>query len=540
MKEQNTSPLVSVIIPSYNQAHFIGKAINSVLSQSYKHVEILVIDDGSTDSTGTFVATFPGVRYFYQPNQGLAASRNIGIAQSKGEYLLFLDSDDWLLPDALAINVQYLNDNPSLAFVSGAHEISYENGKRAVEITKEVTANNYELLLVNNYIAMIATVMFRRWVFDSFLFDTTLKSCEDYDLYLKIARQHPILQHNKLIAVYYKHAQNMSGKTATMLVSALTVLETQQQFLSTPLQKQLYNQGKAFWTSYYTDILYHDLIYQANANKLVDKQSLDILKKFNADLYHQFNREIRRKNKLSFNFVSSAKNVTRKLIAIYNQRYILSSETRKIETGAFDRLTPISTQFGYDRGGPIDRYYIENFLDTNKRVIKGDVLEIGDNEYTLMYGGAAVNKSDILHIDSSNTKATIIGDLSNAPQIISNTYDCIILTQTLHLIYDFHAAIETCYRVLKPGGSLLLTVPGISNIAHDEWEKYWYWSFTEPAIERVIGKYFTPANISLETFGNVMVASSFLYGLGRPEISQEALNHKDSHYPLVITAKATK
>ena len=135
-----------------------------------------------------------------------------------------------------------------------------------------------------------------------------------------------------------------------------------------------------------------------------------------------------------------------------------------INTGDFNRTTPFSKYFGYDRGGPIDRYYIENFLEKYKSDIKGNVLEIGDNEYTLRFGESRIIKSDILHVDDKNPDATYIGDLSDAPHVPDNKFDCIVLTQTLHLIYNYNKAIETCYRILKPGGVLLLTVPGISKV----------------------------------------------------------------------------
>jgi SAM-dependent methyltransferase len=162
----------------------------------------------------------------------------------------------------------------------------------------------------------------------------------------------------------------------------------------------------------------------------------------------------------------------------------------RINFGDLNRVTPFSTQFGYDRGGPVDRYYIENFLEKNKADISGDVLEIGDNEYTLRFGGSGVSKSHVLHVDEKNPVATYVGDLSNAPDLPDNKFDCIVLTQTLHLIYHYKNAIETCYRILKPGGVLLLTVPGISNIDHNEWGDSWLWSFTGTVIKKILEEVF--------------------------------------------------
>jgi SAM-dependent methyltransferase len=211
-----------------------------------------------------------------------------------------------------------------------------------------------------------------------------------------------------------------------------------------------------------------------------------------------------------------------------------------INYGDMDRVRPFSTEFGFDRGGPVDRFYIENFLLKEAGQIKGRCLEIGDNEYTLLYGKDKVIQSDILHVNESNTKATFIGDLSDAPQIADNLFDCIVLTQTLHLIYDFKAALATCHRILKPGGTLLLTTPGITPIDHGGWKSTWYWSFTEAAIIKLAAETFPEADIETGTFGNVFTATAFLYGLGITEVSTEKLNHHDPHFQVTITLKAKK
>ena len=211
-----------------------------------------------------------------------------------------------------------------------------------------------------------------------------------------------------------------------------------------------------------------------------------------------------------------------------------------IKPGDFDRPTPFSTEFGYDRGGPVDRYYIENFLLKEAEHVKGRCLEIGDNEYSLFYGGNKLTQSDVLHIDEGNPKATLVGDLSDAPQIPDNTFDCIVLTQTLHLIYDFKGALATCHRILKPGGTLLLTAPGITPIDHGEWKRTWYWSFTDRALTKLIEDAFPEGDIEIATFGNVYIATAFLYGMGINEVAKERLDYKDPHFQVIITVKATK
>src|SRR4030095_8913662 len=187
-----------------------------------------------------------------------------------------------------------------------------------------------------------------------------------------------------------------------------------------------------------------------------------------------------------------------------------------------------------------DRYYIENFLEKNEAQVRGRVLEIGDSDYTQRYGGSKVTKSDILYIDDTNPNATIVGDLADAPHIPGNLFDCIILTQTLHLIYNYNGAIETCYRILKPGGTLLLTVPGISHVGQDEWGKYWQWSFTNNSIFRILSAYFSPDKTRIETFGNVLIATAFLYGMGLPEFNRKQLDAFDPHYQVIIAASTVK
>src|SRR5690606_9672693 len=121
---------------------------------------------------------------------------------------------------------------------------------------------------------------------------------------------------------------------------------------------------------------------------------------------------------------------------------------------------------------------IEKFLAYHAGDIHGRVLEIGDDTYTRQFGGKRVSKPDILHVKAGNPKATFIGDLTQADHLPADTFDCFILTQTLHLIYDLRPAMETIHRILRPGGVVLLSVPGISQLATDEWAAHWCWSFT--------------------------------------------------------------
>jgi SAM-dependent methyltransferase len=213
----------------------------------------------------------------------------------------------------------------------------------------------------------------------------------------------------------------------------------------------------------------------------------------------------------------------------------------KVRFGDLRRLTPLSYEFGFDRGLPIDRYYIESFLARHASDIHGHVLEVGDDSYMCRFGGERVLKKDILHVAAGNSAATIVADLAQAADHIpSNQFDCIILTQTLHLVYNFDAALQTLHRILKPGGVLLATFPGISQISIDEWSDSWYWAFTLPSAHRMFETIFPAQNLEIQSHGNVLAATAFLQGLAVDELDQEELDHFDPHYQTLITVRAVK
>jgi SAM-dependent methyltransferase len=212
-----------------------------------------------------------------------------------------------------------------------------------------------------------------------------------------------------------------------------------------------------------------------------------------------------------------------------------------VRFGALRRLTPISRQFGLDRGTPIDRYYIEQFLSAHAADIHGRVLEIGDDTYTRRFGAERVTQSDVLHVESSNPNATIIGDLTDAKEISSDRFDCIILTQTLQFIYEVRAAINTLYRILKPNGVVLMTTSGISQISRYDMDRYGhFWNFTSSSVKRLLEEVFSPRNIQITSQGNVLAAIAFLHGLAAEDLRRMELDYRDPDYELVLTIRAVK
>lgn len=245
--------LVSVIISCYNQAHYLKDAIDSVLNQTYKSIEVIVVDDGSNDNTAKICAEYENkVHYTRIERVGLSAARNIGVQFSKGEFIVFLDADDFLYPGAIELNLYFFSLNKKAAFISGTYDKIDNEGNYLKTITAKSKKDlNYLSLLQGNYIAMEAAVMYRRDLFFNFKFDTRLQLCEDYDLNLKISRELPVFHHEKKIAVYRIHTNNMSKNKQLMLENALLVLKRQELFLKTKEERYAFEQGLENWRAYY-------------------------------------------------------------------------------------------------------------------------------------------------------------------------------------------------------------------------------------------------------------------------------------------------
>jgi FkbM family methyltransferase len=203
------------------------------------------------------------------------------------------------------------------------------------------------------------------------------------------------------------------------------------------------------------------------------------------------------------------------------------------------RTRPVSSQFGIDRGTAIDRAYIEHFLKSSATRIQGRVLEVGDDAYTRKYG-TGVTRSDVLsRIPAPG--ATIVGDLATGENIPEAAFDCIILTQTLQMIFDVRGAVRNAVRALAPGGTLLVSVPGISQVSRYDMDRWGdYWRFTDRSLRDLFGEAVPAGNVVVESYGNVGVAKAFLDGYSLEELPDELLVDRDPDYPLILTAYVRK
>lgn len=220
-------PLVSVIIPSYNCASYIQEAIESVLTQTYTHYEVIVVD-GSDDDTAEMLRPYEGkIRYIRQDPSGVGAARNLGVRHSRGELIAFQDADDVWLPEKLAMQVRALEQHPEagLVFTDWFHLDEYRRPRLQDRLrnwiekhtrTRDLTYGPlYDELLTGNCINTSSVVVKREVLGEVGLFDETLQTCEDYDLWLRIARKFPVVVVNHALSGYRIRSDGLSGCTET-------------------------------------------------------------------------------------------------------------------------------------------------------------------------------------------------------------------------------------------------------------------------------------------------------------------------------------
>jgi hypothetical protein len=200
---------------------------------------------------------------------------------------------------------------------------------------------------------------------------------------------------------------------------------------------------------------------------------------------------------------------------------------------------PLSDTWGFDRGTPVDRYYIEHFLERHARDIRGRVLEMKSRAYTDRFG-TGVHSADVLDLDASNAEATIVADLSTTAMMPASRFDCFILTQTLQFIFEVESAITSAHRMLAPGGTLLVTVPCVSRVAPRYGQDTDYWRFTPASCRRLFGAAFGAEQVSIEPLGNVGAAVAFLRGVAVEEIPHRVLDSNDPDFPVVVAVRAVK
>jgi SAM-dependent methyltransferase len=191
--------------------------------------------------------------------------------------------------------------------------------------------------------------------------------------------------------------------------------------------------------------------------------------------------------------------------------------------------------WGLDRGTPVDRFFIERFLDANRADVAGRVLEVGDDRYTRRYD-TGVTESEVLDVEPSNPRATLVADLGVPSSLPEGRYDCVILTQALQYVFDLSAAVDSVARSLAPGGVVLATMPALGRVDATVGVERDFWRFTATSARRLFERRFSDLEVS--TDGNVLLASAFLYGIAAEELRPQELEANDPLFPLVVRVRA--
>lgn len=219
---------------------------------------------------------------------------------------------------------------------------------------------------------------------------------------------------------------------------------------------------------------------------------------------------------------------------------LLMRRKKPVDFVDFRRVEPVSTVFGIDRGLPIDRYYIERFLAAHSDRIAGEVLEVGASTYTKRFGGSRVATAQALHVSPEPGQNCLVGNLTDRATLPDRRFDCFICTQTFNFIYDHEAAVRGAWQVLKPGGVLLATVAGISQVSRYDMDRWGdYWRFTTASLERLFAPVFETCRI--ESHGNPLAACAMLQGCAVEDLPEPSLlDDVDPDYQVLLTIVAER
>jgi glycosyltransferase involved in cell wall biosynthesis len=356
-----TAPTVTIVITTFNHGRYLKDAISSAINQARLADKIIVVDDGSTDNSASIVAEFNSIEYVRQQNRGLSAARNTGLRKCTTTYVAFLDADDRLLPCAIEAGLKCLRAHPDCAMAYGGFRFTSENGTSLGDRYWPIIGDAHLCLLRGNIIGMHGAVLYLRdRLVEIAGFDESLRRCEDYDVYLRIAQRYPIASHPTIVAEYRKHGQNMSSDPIEMLRWAHAVLDRHQaRILVGPLERTALQDGRTGWRNYYGSEAVSAALARWRAQPLIGTLSRQLLLigwwSPGILLRRGFGYFARRlRNALPDVIVRNIKR-----LPFFRSGFIPIGSVR---FGDFRRLSPISRSFGFDRGTPTDRYYIENSL----------------------------------------------------------------------------------------------------------------------------------------------------------------------------------
>jgi glycosyltransferase involved in cell wall biosynthesis/SAM-dependent methyltransferase len=522
VESHKAKPKVSVIVPCFNLGQYLDETVDSVLEQTFQDFEILIVDDGSTDhATCDLFDEYnrPKTRVFRIPNQGVSGARNFGVERSDGEYLCFLDADDKLDPLFLEKTIAPLERDPSLGFVScwlrmfGNEDWTWRQERCDLPaVLAECTV-------------LTAAPVRRRVVEDVGGFDPGLGQlfAEDWDLWISILEKgHRGIILPEVLFYYRRYAGSNSRRWEDpQFVARVT--------------KALVERHPTSYRQHLFEVL---LLKERRIGELL-KANYDFQTEVESQSFsiacQQTQVELLNRRISSVQAAAGADSAGSTLTFA---EPVIGDQARTITWGDLDRTAPLSSIWGFDRGNPVDRYYIQTFLSSNAADIRGDVLEVGDTGHTQRFGGDSVRSMSVIDINPGNPAATFVTDLRNAASIPSASFDCFIMTQTAYLIDDIRSVLAECARILRPGGKLLATLPcairlePVTGLDND------FWRLGPRAAKVFFSQFFPAENVTVKTYGNLLTTTAFLYGLAHEELTIDELEISDPRYPLTLGIRA--
>ena len=493
---------IAVVVSCHNLGRTLEEAVASVHAQTRRPAELVIVDDGSDDVlTLQVLAELEGAdeRVIRTANRGVSAARNTGIGATTAPLLVLLYADDVLEPAYLEAAASRLESEPELAFVScamrGFGAADYVWSPPRPELVEAVSRG-----------VVHASSMFRREMWQAVGgFDESLSAYEEMDFWTTV------LEHGFEGAVLAEPLLRYRVRPDSMYHGAIR-------------PDHHVRLMRRFYAKHGDTVARHwkALLLAREAFILEQRQ-------------HQRHLEHRRRQ-----VEAELDRVNDQIKAVEDQLRQLGS-TPGVDAGDLGRTQPLSPFWGLDRGLPVDRHFIEAFLDRHREDIRGTVLEIKAPGYTRLFGDDRVARSDVLDLDPDNDLATITADLADTDGVPAGIWDCFILTQTLNVIYDVRGAIASAVRVLKPGGVLLCTVTALNRISYeDRGLDGDYWRFTEASLRELFAEVLPAEAFAVEGSGNVRTCTAFLYGLAAQELSPEELDAHDPYFPLVYSVRAVK
>jgi SAM-dependent methyltransferase len=467
--------VVSIIVTAPAGCTGLDETVASAIGQTHPETEVIIVAGDEEVASSLNAGPFALLASDPGPRGDL---RNRGLAAATGPIVIFVDAGERLLPHAAAVGLHELARDSTSALISGRCVVTrpYHSDDEFPQ-QPLVSADHYEVMLGRNYILTLAAAAFRRSALTELGgFDESLEPLDDWDFYLRLLRTFGGRCH--LGVVVESDARDVLREEPARAVPMLwRILDREEEAVETDRHRRAVSVARRSW---------------------IDRYGLD---------------------------------------AAGLDAAAAAPDVGSLSLGDLRRVIPLDTNFGYGRGTPVDRYYIESFLREHAADIRGRVLEVQEDSYTRGFGGAAVDRADVLSLLPDNPRATMVGDLGRPDDFPESTFDCAIVTQVIHLVLDPRAAARALHRLLKPSGVVLVTVPGISQV---EWAESWYWSFTVLSAQATFAEIFGADNIAIKAYGNALAATSFLWGIAVEELDTAELDYVDPYYQVTIAIRALK